>query len=145
MRGYQIHNPATDRRHPVGFGGRQERDKFFSAVADGTIGMPESLPEYSDHAACHQISGNVPVDVIDSFEAVDIEEKQAQQLVFLGGLLQLAGKRPVQISLIVKTGKRLPVDLLPEHPVPGFDKVEGLHELWDRLDRTIHQNLAVLL
>ncbi|MNE19076.1 hypothetical protein D3C80_1121440 [compost metagenome] len=81
---------ALQRRHcanAVGFG--QQQQKFLAAIAAQTVSLAQALLQLAHAMAQHLVTGQVPVQVVDAFEVVDVDHGHGQAALRVPGAVQL--------------------------------------------------------
>src|SRR5262249_15479204 len=72
---------------------RHQNDEFVSAVTSHHIRTPAIGFENVAHALQHQVAFQVPVEIVDEFEAIEVHQDQSEGAPRASGALPLGGER----------------------------------------------------
>ena len=86
-------------------GGRQDRQKLFSAIAGDHVGLAQPLANAQRHFAQHGVSGQVAIGVVDALEVVDVQHQESQRFPLAPSARAQRWQQVLQGTAVVQTGE----------------------------------------
>ena len=127
-------NPLRRQARGLGTRLRQKNGELISTETADHIGLAGGIHQHPTDLPQHRISLNVPAEIVDALEVVQVDDEHAEGVGITPGSAKLLAKPLVKITPAVNTGNLVNVDegentleLRPAHqPGPLQDLLDGV-------------------